>query len=114
MLPVSRSRSSAEDWLRCYFVPVRGSLCQQLNFPLLHCSDSHLHISGYDSVLFLIHHEGSGKRSVQARSRCGDRENRVGKMAFLTLDSRTDLFLLRFFEIEDRPNVTTEMWEKFR
>ena len=97
-------------------LPVRRSLCQQLYFPLLHCfTDSHFHISEYDSVPFFIHHEGFRKRFVQAGSRCGDRENQVRKMGFLTLDSRADvLFLRRFFEIEDRPNVTTEMWEKFR
>lgn len=33
----------------------------------------------------------------------------------VVLDGRTDvLFLRSFFEIEDRLNVTIEMWEKFR
>ncbi len=68
MLPVSGSLSSIEDdWLECADYLVSSFI--------FHCStNSHFHISEYDGVLFL-HHEGSGKRSVQAGSRCGDREN---------------------------------------
>ena len=77
---MSQDRSLVQKQL-AEMLPVRRSFCQQLYF---HCStDSHFHIFEYHGVL-ILHHEGSGKRSVQAGSRCGDRENQVRKMGFLT------------------------------
>ena len=84
MLPVSGSLSSAEDdWLRCY--PCADRFVSSFISDCSCSTNSHFRLSEYNSVLFLLHHEGSGKRSVQAGSRCGDRENQVRKMGFLTI-----------------------------
>ncbi len=78
-------------------------------------------ICEHDGVLYIFRNGSSGQRSVQSGLGSSDRETEVRNCSLskgqfsLSLDDFTDVLSLdRFFCIKDKPNVTTEMWEKFR